>query len=160
MDTSLNGGIIVNKKMTIMVAAIGIFFIVFIIIFVNQSMAKNENMAGMPGMSKNGDMKETNVPQSIDGNELEKYLNNPDVTIVDVRESTGYSNGHIPNAINIPFQDFQQRYKELDSSKFIILVCHSGGMGQASGQFLLQKGFKHVANLSGGMAKWTGKVIN
>lgn len=151
-----------NKKITLIITIMAILFIGFVIVFVNKSMANNQSMAGMPGMTQNGDMKDSKsleVP-SIDQNELVKYLNDPDVIIVDVREASGYTKGHIPNSINIPFEDFQKRYNELDSNKTIILVCHSGGMGKASGQFLLQQGFQHVANLDGGMAKWTGQVVN
>lgn len=151
-----------NKKMPLIITVVAIVFIGFVIIFVNKSMAKNESMAGMPGMSQNGDMKETKTAklQSMDHTEILKYLDKSDVTIVDVREPASYNKGHIPNSINIPFTDFQKRYNELDSSKLIILVCHTGGMGEASGQLLLQKGFQHVANLSGGMAKWSGPVKN
>jgi rhodanese-related sulfurtransferase len=162
MDTLDSGGILMNKKMTLIISVIAIFFVGFIIIFVNKSMAKNESMAGMPGMPQNGDMKEMKAeePHSMDQSELLKYLDKSDVTIVDVRESTAYTKGHIPNSVNIPYADFQKRYTELDSNKLIVLVCHSGGMGKASGQFLFQQGFQHVANLSGGMAKWTGPVEN
>lgn len=150
-----------NKKVYLIITVFAIIFISFVIILVNKSMSNNESMAGMPGMSQNGNTKDTKTPavQSIDQTELLKYLNDPNVIIVDVRESSGYKKGHLPNSINIPFQDFQKRYKELDSSKFVIFVCHSGGMGKASGQFLLQQGFQHVANLSGGMAKWSGTVV-
>ncbi len=151
-----------NKKMMIITTAIVLLFISFVIIFVNKSMAKNESMAGMPGMSQNGDKKETKTSevQSLDQTKLVKYLNKSDVTIVDVREPAAYKKSHIPNSINIPFEDFQKRYHELDSNKFIIFVCHTGGMGEASGQLLIQQGFQHVGNLSGGMAKWSGPIEN
>jgi rhodanese-related sulfurtransferase len=162
MDTLPRGRNLMNKKISLITTAIAIVFIGLVIIFVNKSMAKNESMDGMPGMSQNEDMKETKTAklQSMDQAELLKYLDKSDVTIVDVREPASYKKGHIPSAINIPFTDFQKRYNELDSSKLIILVCHTGGMGEASGQLLLQQGFKHVANLSGGIAKWSGPVEN
>lgn len=151
-----------NKKISLITTVISILFIGFIIIFVNKTMAKNNNMPGMPGMSQNGDMKETKTaePLSLDQDGLLKYLDYPNVTIVDVREPAAYGRSHVSNSINIPYKDFQKRYNELDSNKLIILVCHSGGMGKASGQFLLQQGFQYVANLSGGMAKWLGPVVN
>jgi len=148
--------------MSLIITVIAIVFIGFVIIFVNKSMAKNESMAGMPGMFQNEDKKENKTAelQTMDQAGLLKDLDKSDVTIVDVREPASYKRGHIPNSINIPFRDFQKRYNELDSSKLIILVCHTGGMGEASGQLLLQKGFQHVANLSGGMAKWSGLIEN
>lgn len=150
------------KKMTLIITVGAVLFIGFVMIFVNKSMANNQSsMAGMPGMSQNGEKKETSQEvKSITQSELVKYLDQSDVTIVDLREPVAFRKSHIPNSINIPFADFQDRFHELDSNKLIVLVCHVGSMGEASGQLLLQQGFKHVDNLTGGMAKWSGPVAN
>jgi rhodanese-related sulfurtransferase len=144
-----------NKKVIITIGVI-ILFISFIVIYTNNSMAKNEGMDGMSGMSES-EMKNHKV-QSINQVEVLKEIKNTDVMIVDLREPSLYEKGHIPNAINIPFENFQNRYKELDPNKNIFLICHAGPMGRESGQFLLDQGFHRVSNLSGGMAKWTGPI--
>ena len=141
-----------KKKMTIIITLICLFLAGSVIIYTNSSLGKNRN-------TDDRDEKSNPVPP-ISQPELIKYLNKPDVTIVDLREPVGFKKSHIPNAMNIPFEDFQKRYHELDSNKLIVLVCHVGSMGDAGGQLLLQNGFKHVVNLSGGMAKWSGPVIN
>jgi rhodanese-related sulfurtransferase len=82
-----------------------------------------------------------------------------DEILVDLREPSLFKKGHIPNAINIPFNDFQTRYKELDRSKRIIFICHDGPMGDASCQFLKEKGYTNLANLQGGMSAWNGPVV-
>jgi rhodanese-related sulfurtransferase len=145
-----------NKKVAIITSGVIILFISFIVIYTNKSMAKNESMDGMPGMSES-EMKNHKV-HNINQEDVLKELKNADVTIVDLREPSLYEKGHIPNSINIPFEDFQNRYKELDPNKNIILICHVGTMGEASGQLLLDQGFQHVSNLSGGIAKWTGPI--
>jgi rhodanese-related sulfurtransferase len=141
-----------NKKITLVSSLIVILFIAFVVVYVSKSMANNESM---PGMSNNGDM---NKVHNINQSDLLKSMNKTDVTIVDIREPYLYSKSHIPNSINIPFADFQNRFKELDSNKNIILVCHEGSMGEAGGQLLLQNGYKHVSNLAGGMAQWSGPL--
>lgn len=63
--------------------------------------------------------------------------------------------GTIPGAINIPFYmfKFKARYRELDPNKRIVFVCHTGPMGEAGAQFLVEKGYARVVNLEGGMAR-------
>jgi rhodanese-related sulfurtransferase len=150
-----------DKKFTLLTTGILILFIGFVVIFLNKAIANNESMEGMPGMSENDmeGMKDQEV-HDLSQSDLLKDLNNPDVTIVDIRELNLYQKSHIPNSINIPFGDFQSRFQELDSNKNIILVCHVGSMGESSGQFLLQQGFQHVSNLSDGMAEWSGSLEN
>jgi rhodanese-related sulfurtransferase len=142
-----------KKKMTMIATLICLFFVGSVIYYFNSSMGKSGNTEAMTGKSSSS-------VRAISQPELIKFLNKPNVTIVDLREPTGFNKSHIPNAINIPFEDFQKRYHELDSSKLIVLVCHVGSMGDASGQLLIQKGFKHVVNLSGGMAKWSGPITS
>jgi rhodanese-related sulfurtransferase len=149
-----------NKRIKIITTAIFVLFISFVVIFVNKSIAKNASMTGMPGMSENDDMEEMDhsVVHFLTEADLLKEVNKSDVTIVDLREPDLYKKGHVHNSINIPYADFQTRFRELDSNKSIILVCHIGQMGDVSGQFLLEQGFQHVSNLSGGMGKWTGPL--
>jgi rhodanese-related sulfurtransferase len=148
-----------NKKVTLITMGIFIIFISFVIFFTTKSVAKNESMDGMPGMSESEmeDMEKHEV-HNINQSDLIKEIKNPEVIIVDIREPSLYEKSHIPNSVNIPFEEFQKRFKELDPKKNIILVCHVGSMGEASGQLLLEQGFQHVSNLSVGMAQWTGPI--
>jgi rhodanese-related sulfurtransferase len=92
----------------------------------------------------------------LDQDQVINELNKENVTIVDVRELDLYKQAHIPGAINIPFNDFEERYTELSKTKKIIFVCHGGPMGEETSEFLIEKGYKDVANLAGGMASWRG----
>jgi rhodanese-related sulfurtransferase len=96
--------------------------------------------------------------EKINQDQMLKEVEKVHVTIVDLREPELFTEAHIPGAINIPFEEFQHRYQELDNEKRIVFVCHTGPMGDASSQFLLEKGFSDLANLKGGMAKWDGPV--
>jgi len=102
----------------------------------------------------------SNQVQPISVVELKKQLAagiSDSTVIVDLRESVLYNNGHIPGAILITFADFEKEYPQLDKNKKIILVCHTGPMGDAAGQFLISKGFSQVFNLDGGMRAWDQK---
>ncbi len=78
------------------------------------------------------------------------------LNIVDLREAALYRAGHIPGARNIPFEQFNDRINELDPDSKIVLVCHSGPMGDISGQLLAERGYPNVSNVRGGMTAWNG----
>ena len=99
----------------------------------------------------------SNQVQPISASELKKQLDSGignNTVIVDLREPILYNNEHIPGAVLMPFADFEKQYIQLDKNKKIILVCHTGPMGDASGQFLKTKGYEQVLNLDGGMRSW------
>lgn len=78
--------------------------------------------------------------------------------IIDLREPELYRAGHVPGAKNIPFEEFNDRINELNPGDKIVLVCHTGPMGDVSGSLLAEKGYAKVSNLKGGMAAWSGKL--
>ncbi|WP_035668670.1 rhodanese-like domain-containing protein [Halalkalibacter akibai] len=94
----------------------------------------------------------------IDQEEVLMEVGNEYVEVVDLREVELYKEGHISGAINIPYEEFQDRYNELNQEKRIILICHTGRMGVESADFLVEKGFDKVANFGGGMAVWDGPL--
>ncbi|GAE28315.1 rhodanese-like domain protein [Halalkalibacter wakoensis JCM 9140] len=94
----------------------------------------------------------------INQEEVLMEVGNEYVEVVDLREVELYKEGHISGAINIPYEEFQDRYNELNQEKRIILICHTGRMGVESADFLVEKGFDKVANFGGGMAVWDGPL--
>jgi rhodanese-related sulfurtransferase len=48
---------------------------------------------------------------------------------------------------------------ELDKNEKYILVCRSGNRSATASKLLIEKGFKEIYNLSGGMNGWSGEVI-
>jgi rhodanese-related sulfurtransferase len=79
--------------------------------------------------------------------------------IVDVREPELFRKSHVPGAINMPYPGAKKRAPvELDSAADIVLVCHSGPMGDEIAAILAKRGFRRVRNLAGGMKGWTGPV--
>ena len=96
----------------------------------------------------------------INGNELTSMLKDgsPSV-IVDVREPELYSSGHIPGAINIPYDTAKGRIlKELSPKDRIVFVCHGGPMGDELAEILVKNGYTKVYNLKGGMDRWQGQL--
>jgi rhodanese-related sulfurtransferase len=79
--------------------------------------------------------------------------------LVDVREVSEWQAGHIPGAIHIPLGSLQQRINELDSTREIVTVCHSGSRSAVAARMLQKAGFSQVSNLAGGMIGWTRRRL-
>lgn len=94
--------------------------------------------------------------------EIQKKLNEPNVTILDVREPEEFANGHIPGAVNIPLDDIENRSHELNDHHHIYIICRTGNRSDFAAKKLANKGFEKLANVIPGMISWTSdmKTIN
>lgn len=79
--------------------------------------------------------------------------------LVDVREAEEFSGplGHIRGAKLIPLQQLSARVGELSSEQPIVAVCRSGARSAQAAVLLQKAGFRQVANLSGGILRWTAE---
>lgn len=77
------------------------------------------------------------------------------VVILDVRSAEGYRAGHVPGAINIPFEELPTRLKELPKNKEIISYCWNVTclLCTKASYFLASKGFK-AREMIGGIESW------
>ncbi|MCF8255627.1 MAG: FAD-dependent oxidoreductase [Bacteroidia bacterium] len=81
-------------------------------------------------------------------------LETTNATIVDVRTSAEFQEGHIAGAINIPVDEMRERMGEIFNEDKLIVYCAVGQRGYLAQQILKQNGFKNVRNLSGGYTTW------
>jgi adenylyltransferase/sulfurtransferase len=58
----------------------------------------------------------------------------------------------------IPLGQLPQRVRELDSSREIVLHCHTGVRSMRALEFLRQAGFRKLHNLRGGIEAWSLEV--
>ncbi len=98
--------------------------------------------------------------ERITGGELTTMMKaKSGLVIVDVREEWRYSKGHIPGAINIPYDNAHGRIlKELPPKDSIVFVCHGGPMGDELAAILTKNNYMSVYNLKGGMHRWRGEL--
>lgn len=78
--------------------------------------------------------------------------------LLDVREPWEFNICRIEGSINIPMQDIPARLQELDDEQQIVAICHHGMRSAQVAMFLERQGFKHVINLTGGVAAWAAQV--
>jgi phage shock protein E len=71
-------------------------------------------------------------------------------TVIDVRTPEEFSEGHYPNAINIPLDHVQQRINEFkEMPKPIVAYCRSGNRSGMAVSILKQNGINDAINGGG-----------
>lgn len=98
--------------------------------------------------------------QSLSHHEVTRLLNSDEAVIVDVRDKKEFSEGHIVNAIHIPYLKLETRASELEKhrAKTLIVADKMGQQAGAAGKTLNDKGFT-VTRLQGGMAEWLNQNL-
>jgi protein-disulfide isomerase/rhodanese-related sulfurtransferase len=103
-------------------------------------------------------------PKMIDTSQAEKfYGDNSQALFVDVRTEKDFQSGHIPGALNMPMNSFEQECKRLPKDKAIVL--YEGGQSsgdicafsRSAGRVLLSQGYVYdeVNVYRDGLAGWT-----
>lgn len=80
-----------------------------------------------------------------------------DILILDVRNKDEYDFCNLQGLL-IPLSELPARFQELNPEQQIIVHCHAGGRSRRATQFLLEHGFKQVANLTGGITAWAKEI--
>jgi hydroxyacylglutathione hydrolase len=73
--------------------------------------------------------------------------------IVDVRGEGEWNAGHIPNSLNLPLAELDQRLDEIPRSPLIV-HCQSGSRAAIAASLLRARGFGEVQLFTGGLAEW------
>jgi len=93
---------------------------------------------------------------SVDPTDAVRLINK-EAMVIDLRNTEAYARGHIVNAKNIPFDEFDAKRDKV--AKFrnrpIVAVCDSGISSNKAVASLRKSGFDSVYGLKGGMTAWT-----
>jgi rhodanese-related sulfurtransferase len=81
--------------------------------------------------------------------------------LVDVREKDEVAQlaYDVPNIINIPLSEFEERYTEVPKDKKVVMVCKGGGRSLRAAGFFINHGYdpEKVVNMKFGMDRWVEK---
>ena len=89
-----------------------------------------------------------------------KFDNNEDFILLDVRNIQEVLFSKINGSIHIPMNEIMSRINELDSNKEIIIQCKSGKRSARVCEYLMTQNFKNVKNLTGGIIAWSDEIDN
>jgi glyoxylase-like metal-dependent hydrolase (beta-lactamase superfamily II)/rhodanese-related sulfurtransferase len=81
------------------------------------------------------------------------------LTILDVRspEELSGPDGRIEGSLNIPLPELEARRGDIPADRPVVVVCHAGSRSALATQQLLKDGFSRVANLRGGLVRWSAE---
>jgi len=94
---------------------------------------------------------------TISAKKLSEYFCNDKYIIIDIRDKEDYEKGHIPHAINIPYDDFEEKGIKLPKNKIYILYCERGGSSLLLARHLDREGL-NILSISGGLNAYRGKL--
>ncbi|MDD3005561.1 rhodanese-like domain-containing protein [Flavobacterium sp.] len=103
---------------------------------------------------------ETEHFKILDATQYEQKITLKNVTIIDVRTSREYNDGHIKNAqnINVQSSDFEEKMASFDKEKPVYIYCRSGARSGKAGKILEEMGFTEIYDLNGGILSWKGEL--
>ena len=74
--------------------------------------------------------------------------------VLDVRSPEEYVSGHVPGAVNIPFDQVAGRLAEIPKDQDLVLYCRSGRRARIAADVLVANGYASPLLLEGDMAGW------
>jgi rhodanese-related sulfurtransferase len=82
---------------------------------------------------------------------LKQIAKNATTKFVDVRSEMEFKRGHVKGAVNIPLEQLQRRYKEIEGlgQTPVIVYCRSGNRSGQAVSHLRQMGFDNIYNGGG-----------
>jgi glyoxylase-like metal-dependent hydrolase (beta-lactamase superfamily II)/rhodanese-related sulfurtransferase len=89
---------------------------------------------------------------SISADELQKEMQQQDVTILDVRKQGEWNTSHLKDAQFVPLASFPKNLKELDKHKPYIVHCGGGYRSMTAISIMKNEGFTNITNVYGGFA--------
>ncbi|HMP75797.1 MAG TPA: molybdopterin-synthase adenylyltransferase MoeB [Kiritimatiellia bacterium] len=87
----------------------------------------------------------------------ERDANRP-LVLLDVREAFELDIARLDPCVHIPLGELPARIGELDPASDIVCLCRSGGRSARAVQYLAQRGFPRVRNLTRGILGWSDDV--
>ena len=93
--------------------------------------------------------------------QLVDMVNRENALVLDVRDAKEFEQGHIVDAMNIPFSALESRADELKAhqERPIVGACKMGQHANSAGTLLRKNGSTTVSRLTGGMLEWRNQNL-
>lgn len=97
---------------------------------------------------------------SIEPKEVKDQSEKGELIILDIREPFEVEFTKVPNSINIPLSQFNNRVGEIMElrDKKVAVLCRSGSRSAQLTHYLRSQGFNQIFNVQGGILKWAEQV--
>jgi len=103
-------------------------------------------------------LKEREVLETVDREELLERVRRKSVTVIDVRPPEEYEAGHIPGALSIPLKKLQSRLAEIPKDRQIVAYCRGPYcvLAVKAVDILRSQGYKAI-RLEDGVPDWRAR---
>jgi rhodanese-related sulfurtransferase len=94
--------------------------------------------------------------ESVSPSELKRRLDaGADLLLLDVREEREWEICRIEGSVLVPMSELSVRLSELDPDRPTVCICHHGIRSAQVAEALARLDFSSVANLQGGIERWS-----
>ena len=144
-----------------------ILYIISAIICIFLTACGNDSSIGIIGGADGptsiivADKGEKAMYEQITPEEAKKIIDSGEEHIIlDTREQDEYDEGHIPNAILIPYTEIENKAEEMlpDKDAQILVYCRSGRRSKIAAESLSKLGYTNVKEF-GGIIDWPYEVV-
>jgi rhodanese-related sulfurtransferase len=77
--------------------------------------------------------------------------------VLDVRSPEEFREGHVPGAVNVPYDQIAARIAEVPKDKDVVLYCRSGRRAGIAADVLTANGYTRLSHLEGDMQGWVAQ---
>jgi rhodanese-related sulfurtransferase len=78
----------------------------------------------------------------------------PSLFVLDVRTPQEFAAGHVPGAVNVPYDQVASHLAEIPKDKDVVLYCRSGRRTALAAEVLAANGYTKLGHLQGDMEAW------
>jgi rhodanese-related sulfurtransferase len=86
--------------------------------------------------------------------QLDELWRDRAVRILDVREDSEFTHGHVPGAIHVPMKQLPARAAGLPRTARYAVICQSGSRSRRATDYLVAQGFDDAVSVRGGTGAW------
>ena len=89
---------------------------------------------------------------------LAKRAGGESVTLIDVREPVEFEIAQVEDSLQLPMSRINEWLGQLDPNDQFAILCHHGVRSASVCAYLVHTGFKNVANVAGGIDRWSAEI--
>ena len=97
----------------------------------------------------------SNTFKTITTEEVNDFIKDNNITILDIRNEGSFSESHIPSAIHLSNNNIDQFVESSNQEDNILIYCYKGISSQNAAQHFCNLGFKNIYSLEGGYTKFS-----
>ena len=97
----------------------------------------------------------SNTFKTITAEEVNDFIKDNNITILDIRDEESFSESHIPSAIRLSGNNIDEIIENSNHEDNILIYCYVGISSQNVAQHFCNLGFKKIYNLEGGYTEFS-----